>query len=597
MGDSLKKLLLLFNKREKRKLIMIFLMIIFAALFETLGIGLIVPFVEIVTKPSVIFEHKSLFFIYELFGFKSTTTFLIFSALLLLLVFVLKNLYLLFFQYIQTRVVLNQQARLSARLYKSYLNKPYTFHLQKNTADLLRNVHEEVRRVLQNIIMSSFLLITEILVITCILVLLLTITPIATIVATILLGGSVFLFFKIFRKKLNELGKKHQVTSGRMIKWINQGLGASKEIKVMGKENFFVSAYTKQSKNDAKINRFRLMLEQTPRLFLETIIVSIVMITMLIVIFQANDASQLVSTMALFAMAAFRLLPSLNRVMAMSTTIRFSLPALEVVYEDLITNQENELPHSNLISDPTSNCSNMDMNNNIESIKLANVSFRYPNQTEYSIRDISLSIPIGHSVAFIGQSGAGKTTLIDIILGVLQPEKGKVLVNGKNINDVRSIWQTKIGYIPQSIFLSDDSIRGNVAFGIDNEQTDDEEVWKALEQAQLKDFVEGLPNKLDSFVGERGIRLSGGQRQRVGIARALYHNPEILFMDEATSALDNETEKEIMKAIDSLKGEKTVIIIAHRLTTIENCDLVYEINNGKLLDTIYKQERSVISSV
>ncbi len=222
------------------------------------------------------------------------------------------------------------------------------------------------------------------------------------------------------------------------------------------------------------------------------------------------------------------------------------------------------------------------------------MSFRYPNQEVYSIKDVSLSIPIGKSVAFIGESGAGKTTLVDIILGLFQPEKGFVLIDDKNLQDQKALWQQKIGYIPQSIFLSDDTIRGNVAFGIDKEKIEDEEVWRALDQAQLKEFIEELPDKLETKVGERGVRLSGGQRQRIGIARALYHNPEILFMDEATSALDNETEKEIMKAIDGLKGEKTLIIIAHRLSTIENCDIVFKLNQAKLVSVDNKMERSII---
>lgn len=568
-------------------------MIIIAALFETLGIGLIVPFVQIVTEPTIISEQKTLAFLYKLFDFESTTAFLIFSAVMLLLVFVLKNIYLLLFQYTQTRVILNQQAKLSVRLYKSYLRKPYTFHLQRNTADLQRNVYEEVRKILQGIVMSGFLLFTELLVITCILVLLLTIAPIATMVASILLGGSVFLFFKVFRKKMNELGNQQQLVYGKMIKWINQGLGANKEIKVMGKESFFVNAYTKQSHSDASINIFRLMLEQTPRLFLETIIVSIVIITMLIIILQGNDTTQIVSTMALFVMAAFRIMPSLNRVMAMLTTIRFSQPALNVVYEDSVTNGIEESFDNNLALDTTTVFSNNGKKTFIDSIRLNNVSFRYPNQAEYSIKDISLTIPIGQSIAFIGESGAGKTTLVDIILGIIQPEKGNVLVDEKNLYELKTSWQQKIGYIPQSIYLSDDTIRGNVAFGIDLEQIDDQAVWKALEEAQLKDFIETLPDQLETSVGERGIRLSGGQRQRIGIARALYHNPEILFMDEATSSLDNETEKGIMRAIDGLKGEKTLIIIAHRLTTIENCDTIFKIKNGKLVEIKYKHENSV----
>lgn len=591
MKNTLKNILQLFNKREKKKLLILFILMVFAALFETIGIGLIVPFVGIATNPSMIQEQAILSYIYELFMFRSTTGFVIFSVVFLLSIFILKNLYLLVFNYVQYRVILNQQVKLSRELFKEYLTKPYTFHLQRNTSNLLRNVNEEVPKVFQGIILSGFQLLTEGLVITFILILLLFTSPVATITASVLLGVSVLLFFKVFRKKVSHLGKEQQKVSGAIIKWVNQGLGASKEVKVSGKENFFINAYTKQSLIKAINSRYMKMLELVPRLFIETLLVSIVLITMLIIIFQGTDTTQLVSTMALFAMAAFRLMPSINRVVALITTIRYSQPALDVIYEDLFINKE-QISNTNHLKRVYSIKGKKTFN---KAIQLDKVSFRYPNQTEYSVKEVSLSIPIGQSVAFIGQSGAGKTTVVDIILGLLKPEQGDVLVDGENLYDQLSLWQQKIGYIPQSIFLSDDTIRGNVAFGIDGKKIDDNEVWRALEQAQLKDFVEALPNKLEATVGERGVRLSGGQRQRIGIARSLYHNPEILFMDEATSALDNDTEKDIMKAIDDLKGEKTLIIIAHRLSTIENCDIVYKMNKSRLVEIERKFQEAPIS--
>ncbi|UTR10569.1 ABC transporter ATP-binding protein/permease [Evansella sp. LMS18] len=590
MKNSTKKLLKLFNKKEKKKFIKLFFMMIIAALFETIGIGLIVPFVGIVTNPDMIQEQPILMYIYNLFNFSSPTSFIISSVLFLLLIFLLKNLYLLFFHYIQYRVILNQQVYLSRRLFKEYLTKPYSFHLQRNTANLLRNVTSEVSKVFQGIILSSFQLITEILVIICIFILLLITAPIATLTACVLLGGSVFVFFRFFRRKISTLGKEQQKVSATTIKWVNQGLGASKEVKVSGKEGFFVNSYTHQSQIKANNSRYMKMLEQVPRLFIETLLVSIVLVTMLIIVFQDKNTTQLVSTMALFAMAAFRLMPSINRVVAMITTIRYSYPALEVVYEDLFNANED----TNLLSQNQSPfVINKGKNVFRESIKLKNISFKYPNQEGYSIQNVSLTIPIGSSVAFIGESGAGKTTLVDIILGLFKPEKGSIKVDNIDLFEQKSLWQQRIGYIPQTIYLSDDSIRRNIAFGIESKAIDDKEVWRALEQAQLKEFVESLPDKLDTEVGERGVRLSGGQRQRIGIARALYHNPEILFMDEATSALDNETEQEIMKAIELLKGEKTIIIIAHRLSTIENCDLVFKMKKGRIVETQNKICQSV----
>lgn len=574
---STKKLMRLFNRKEKKKLLVIFFMMIIAAVFETMSIGIILPFVGILTKPEIIQEQMILSQIYDIFKFESTNGFILMAVVVLIAVFIVKNIYLLFFNYLQLKVVLNQEVKLSSRLFKEYLTKPYTFHLQRNTAELLRNVNGEVSNVFQKIIISSLQLFTELLVTACIILLLFYTEPLATVVASIVLGGSVFIFFKLFRKKINHLGKELQVVNGEMIKWVNQGLGASKEVKVSGKENFFINAYTKQNELKANNSRYMKMLDHVPRLFIETILVATVLITMLIIILQGSGTADLISSMALFAMAAFRLMPSITRIMALTSMIRYNQSALDVVYEDLFENREESVGR-------TVNSVSIDQGKRFfhDSIKLKNVAFRYPNQDVYAVKDVSLTIPIGQSVAFIGESGAGKTTLVDIILGLLEPDKGELVVDGKRIHDQLSLWQQKIGYIPQSIFLSDESIRSNIAFGLEHHQIDDEEVWRALDQAHLKEFVEGLPNQLNTKVGERGIRLSGGQRQRIGIARALYHNPEILFMDEATSALDTETEKEIMKAIDGLKGQKTLIIIAHRLSTIENCNIIFQINKGRL---------------
>ncbi|WP_245976677.1 ABC transporter ATP-binding protein [Oceanobacillus arenosus] len=589
MRSVINKLPTLFNKKEKKKLLILFFMMIIAAIFETVGIGLIAPFIGIITNPEIIQNQAILAYVYEFFNFQNTNAFIILLVALLLSVFIFKNLYLLLFNYLQVRVTTNQQVKLSRDLFQEYLTKPYTFHLQRNTADLLRNVNNEVPRVFQGIVISGFQLLTEILVIICISVLLFVTAPIAMITASILLGGSVFLFFKLQRNKIDQLGVEQQKVSSAMIKWVNQGLGASKEVKVSGKEAFFIKSYKEQSQINGNNIRYMKMLEVIPRYFIETLIMAIVLIVMLIIILQGTNATQLISTMALFAMAAIRLMPSINRVVALITTMRYSLPALNVVYEDLFMNKEENSSLSENVVEV--NKGEKAFNN---SIQLNEISFRYPNQKEYAVQNISLTIPISHSVAFIGESGAGKTTLVDIILGLFQPEKGSITIDGENLNDQKALWQQKIGYIPQTIFLSDDTIRGNVAFGMEANQIDDKEVWRALEQAQLKEFVEALPDQLETSVGERGVRLSGGQRQRIGIARALYHNPEILFMDEATSALDNETEKEIMKAIDGLKGEKTVIIIAHRLSTIENCDVVFKISKGRLVSIENKLEKSVM---
>ncbi|MEH7129317.1 ABC transporter ATP-binding protein [Neobacillus drentensis] len=594
LRDTIKKLRVLLSKRDKKKLLLLFFMMILAAIFETVGIGLIVPFVGIVTNPTIIQKQPFISNVYQLLNFQSTNTFILFAVVCLLIVYIVKNAYLLFFYSVQYRVILNQKVKLSRTMFKLYLTKPYIFHLQRNSAELLRNVNGEVAKVFDGILLAGFQLLTEILIMTFILTLLIVTAPIATLTSGILLGGSVLIFFRIFRNKITHLGIENQNVSREMIKWVNQGLGASKEIKVSGKESYFVNSYAKQSQIMANNTIYKNTLDQIPRLFIETLLVSVVLITMVIIVFQGTNTSTLVATMSLFAMAAFRMMPSINRIVATITSIRFSQPALTVVYKDLIKDNNGKNP---IQEDATIEQKYEKLNKGEKifrnSIKLENVYFRYPNQKEYSIKNLSLTIPIGHSVAFVGTSGAGKTTIVDIILGLFEPEKGRIVVDGEDLNELMPIWKNKIGYIPQSIYLSDETIRNNVAFGINDKDIDDFAVQKAIEDAQLKDFIDTLPEGINTIVGERGVRLSGGQRQRIGIARALYHNPEIIFLDEATSALDNETEKEIMKAIDCLKGEKTLIIIAHRLSTIENCDIVFKVDKGKLKSVDNKLRQSI----
>jgi ATP-binding cassette, subfamily B, bacterial PglK len=594
LKETVYKLRVLLSKRDKKKLGLLFFMLIIAALFETAGVGLIVPLVGIVTNPQIIQKNTILSFFYKILNFQSTNAFILFAVIMLLIVYIVKNAYLVLFYYLQYKVILNQKIKLSRSLFNEYLTKPYIFHLERNSAELLRNINGEVPKVFDGILLSAFQLLTEILVVISILSLLITTAPIATITSVILLGASVLIFFKIFRNKITYLGKESQKISRETIRWVNQGLGASKEIKVTGKENYFVKSYDKYSKMLAKNSIYRSMLDQIPRLFIETLLVSVVLVTMVIIVFQGTNTSNLVATMSLFAMAAFRLMPSINRIIAAITTIRFSQPALTVIYDDLAKNKRGKYTNSvvntgdTILLKPNSKEKTFH-----KSIELENIYYRYPNQIDYSIKNLTLTIPIGYSVAFVGSSGAGKTTLVDIILGLLEPEKGTVMVDGKRLNDIMPVWKNKIGYIPQTIYLSDESIRKNVAFGVHENEIDDFAVSRAIEDAQLKDFIDSLPERIDTVVGERGVRLSGGQRQRIGIARALYHNPEIIFLDEATSALDNDTEKEIMKAIDSLKGQKTLIIIAHRLSTIENCDIVFKVEKGKLVSVHNKLKQTI----
>lgn len=578
--DLIRKLNLIFTKKEKIKICYLFLLMFIGALLETFGVSLIVPLVNLIGNPERVFENHLLNSIYIRLSMKSTNMFLLFLSIIVLTTYIFKNLYLMFMYRLQYRFIYNQQAIFSRRLFAAYLKKPYTFHLSRNTAQLLRNVNVEVTKLFSSVVVPIFMIVSEVLIIICLITLLILVQPFATIISFTTLGSSIGLFFWFFRRRIKELGEKNQYYHGQMIKWVNQGLGASKEIKVMGKEAFFVNQYTKNSFGYVKAIQFYQMMNQLPRLFVESVAIVSMLLPVIILLIQNKPTSTIIPVLALFAIAAFRLMPSVNRINNFINSIMYYKPAVDVVYNDLIGEQKN----ASMENDKSQELVNTELDKELkDSIQLLSISYHYPESDKTVIKKLSLTIPIGKAVAFIGPSGAGKTTLVDIILGILKPDSGKLLVDGIDVFDNLPLWTTKVGYIPQSIYLMDDTIRRNVAFGVEDEQIEDTKIWAALEKAQLKEFVEGQPKGLDTVVGERGVRLSGGQRQRIGIARALYNDPPILVLDEATSALDSKTEDGVMKAIDSLRGQKTLIIIAHRHSTIQNCDIIYEIADGNLV--------------
>lgn len=573
--DLIKKLRYIFNKQQKLKFIFLFIIMFIGALFELVGVSLILPFVQIVMEPNIIEQNKIMKTIYEYFNIHSTNHFLLIIAISLIVVYIIKNLYLLCMYYAQYTFTFNNQMRMSTKLMDCYLKKPYTFHLQKNTAEIVRSVTVDVSQLF-TLVLNCLLLLSELLVSLMLGIFLLAMDIFITTFVIGFLAISMCLFFVIFRKKLKIYGLNNQKYNGQMIKWINQSLGGIKEIKIMHREQFFVNSFSYNGNEYAKNRKKFEFINQIPKLMLETICIVGMLILVAIMLFIGKDMSNLIPKLAVFAMAAFRLLPSINRINNYINIILFHKPSIDLIYKDL---KET----NNLVNNKTKDAkvneikTDFDLNKTIE---ISHISFKYPQTNKYVFKNISFEIPIGKSTAFIGPSGAGKTTMADIILGLLKPEDGEILVNGINVYDNLRKWSEKIGYIPQTIYLSDDTIRNNIAFGIEENKIDDKAIWKALEQAQLKEFIQNQKDKLNTLIGERGVRLSGGQRQRIGIARALYSNPEILVLDEATSSLDTETEQAVMEAIDSLHGKKTLIIIAHRLTTIENCDLVYEIKDN-----------------
>lgn len=396
-----------------------------------------------------------------------------------------------------------------------------------------------------------------------------------TITITALLSICAVLIFLVFNKRFRAYGAQNQKYNAYMSKDLRQAFEGVKEIKVMGNGDYFVDAYEKNFKKQNKVMNLFNIYNSIPKYLIETVSISGILLFLGANVMFNDNYTALIPQLATFCVAAYKLMPSVNGISTYMNSIIFSKASIDLVYHDIKEIEELEKQKEKEHGDLTK----MEFSDFIE---VKGVSFRYRGTEKDVLSDVDIRIPKGHSVALIGPSGGGKTTMADIILGLLEPEKGSVLVDGVDIRDNLESWGKNIGYIPQVIYLTDDSIRKNVAFGIKDSDIDDEQVWKALEGAQLKEFVTGLPNGLDTEVGEHGDRISGGQRQRIGIARALYRNPEILVFDEATSALDNETEKEVMKAIEGLQGTKTMLMIAHRLTTIEHCDTVYKVENGKV---------------
>lgn len=577
--ELIRKLSYLFGGGEKARASVLFLLILFGAGLEAIGTGLIMPFIAIINEPDVILRYPSLKSVYRSLGIQSPKEFIIWSTAFLLMFYLLKNGYLAMMYYTQFRFAYNKQVALSRRLLETYMESSYTFHLQRNSAELLRNVNHEVQMIFSNVVIPLSILVTEFMVGCAIMVLLALVATVPALVTLLFLGGAGSVFYAIVRRKTKALGRMQQHHHGQMIKWVNQGIGGIKEAKVLGRESFFVEQYFKHSVVFARSARFLMTVNQMPRLFIETLAVGAMLLILVVLTAQGRDMQLLLPTLALFAMASFRLMPSVVRIVYSVSRIAYYSPAVDAVYRDLTIqgtqNRDYRLARDNRLVYPEVTFK--------ESIRLNDVYFQYPGSFEPALKGLSLTIPKGRSVAFVGPTGAGKTTVVDMILGLLKPDKGELLVDNVNIQQNVCGWQRNIGYIPQMIYLSDDSIRCNVAFGVPDSIINDDKIWASLRAAQLDEFVKGLPDQLDTLVGERGVRLSGGQRQRIGIARALYHDPKILVLDEATSALDSETEEAISTAIDELVGEKTIIIIAHRPSTIKRCSIIFEMRNGELL--------------
>lgn len=580
----IKKLAYIFDKRQKRNTVIMLFITLIGSFIELLGVSAIMPLVSVVSDNSIIEKNPTYKMVGDILGIKDARTYVLYMAIFLIVVYVVKNMYLCMQYNLHYRFVYNNQQRLSLKLLDYYIHQDYLYHTATNVSILQRNIASDVNFCF-DVVLNMLSFITESL--TCImLVIYLAVVDFASTMA-IALALLVFLslFILFFKRYSVKLGLKTREAGARQGKWLLQSFAGIKDIKVMNKEDFFIRNYGVESKICADYRRKQSFTSILPKPIMETVCISGLLVTMVAKVYFGGNMAEFVPILSVFAIAAFRMMPSINRLSGCYSAIMYGKTAVEGVYQDVLELRANEKAREIEEND--------DYEFNIKSeITVDNLTFRYPTGDEDVITNASFSIPKLKSVALVGPSGAGKSTMADILLGILSPNSGQVKVDGVNIADHMRAWHRKIGYIPQVIYLMDDTIRANVAFGVPEDQIDDERVWQALKEAQLDEFVREQPEGLNSEVGDRGVRISGGQRQRIGIARALYNNPEVLVLDEATSALDNETETAVMEAIDALHGSRTMVIIAHRLTTIRNCDYIYEVKDK----TVVLKDKTLILS-
>jgi ABC-type multidrug transport system fused ATPase/permease subunit len=567
----------LLSSKQRKKLFILLPLILIGMLLEMLSISLVMPVIGMVIGGE---NYSAPTFITNIFnGLNIDLSVVNLIPVVMIglgLIFLIKNFFLGFLAWKQANFSLAVKSELSKLIFSVYLNKPYAFHLAHNSAQLIRNITTET--TLFTLCLNSFLtLITEGLVIFGVVCLLMLVEPAGALSVIFLFGIATWSFYRITRKRLTYWGALRQKYDGLILQSLQQGLGAVKEVSLLGRAEQATEDFSAQMLAASAVEVKQVTLQQIPRLWLEFLAVCGLILLVIFMQHQGASGGEMIPMLGLFAAAAFRLLPSFNRLLSSAHFLRYASPAINVLSEE-VAGRDQQKPFQNSINNLCSSGQSFFSG----TINLSNVTYTYPGSTTPSIKDVSLEVKKGDFIGFIGGSGAGKSTLVDIILGLLSPDSGNVTVDGLEVGHNLRWWQNQIGYVPQSIFLTDASLRSNIALGVAENLINDNAIELALKAAQLDQFVTGLPDGVHTFVGERGVRLSGGQLQRIGIARALYHNPSVLVLDEASSALDSATEEDLMMAINALHGEKTIILVAHRLSTIMGCDSLYQIEAGRL---------------
>jgi len=571
--EVFKKLISLLSTSQKSGIYKLMILMFFGMIAEMIGLGVIVPVLSLLSKDKRILHEKRFESIFHYLGQPDLNSLIIYSMLFLILIYVLKSFYLTFLSWYQAKFSTNFSAEVTEKLFKIYLSQNYKFHIQRNSAQLLQYVQNDANELMY-IFQAYMIVAIEFSAVFGIAIILFTIEPAGALFVLIFLLIFSTLFHWITKKKVRRWGEEKSTLNVLRNQYILQGLGGIKDIKILGRENTFLRKFNIVNKRRSSILIKYTTISSIPRFYLELLAIIGLSMLIIVVVIQSKSTEGVLPVIGIFLAAAFRMLPSISRTISAIQMIKHSEP--------IVNNIFNEFKLSDEIIVLKDSYDNLIFNNSIE---LKNVSFQYPGSNINAINSISLSINKGDIIGFIGKSGSGKSTLIDIIIGILEPTEGMLLVDNYEISKSLRSWQKNIGYVPQNIYLTDDTLRNNIAFGVPEEDINDDCILKSVKDADLHELVESLPEKLDTVVGERGIRLSGGQRQRIGIARALYHSPTVLVLDEATSALDVQTEKNVMESILKLRKERTIIIVAHRMSTVENCNQIFEIQKGKIVVT------------
>ncbi len=577
MLSRLKKLFYLIGRAERAKFLVLLFFMLIHSLLETAGVGSITVFIILLSSPDMILNNVWARPVLAWLNISDARSLMIWGSVFLIALFVVKNIFFAVLVYFKNRVTYSEQIRLGNRLFKAYMKAGYTFFLNRNSSELLRNINSETGVIVSGVIVPLMQIMMDSLVLLMIVLLLLKVQPVISLLSFTVLGTVSFLFIRITNKKNKAYGREVQQHRHRMNKIVIEGISGIKEVKVLGRENSFLKQYNFSAVRSAVAFRYKHLINQMPKPFMETIAVAGMLLIALMFILMGEKVNMLIPVLTLFGAATVKLLPIFKTVVSAYTEIRYNVYAIDPVYQDLTLLEKDPdwLKEQKAVHEPYPFSSK---------IVFENVSYRYPQGSAEAIQEINLEIPKGAVIGLVGPSGAGKTTIADIILGLLKPHTGRVMADHQDIFEHVRRWQMNVGYIPQFIHLNDDTIRRNIAFGLQDEDIDDMKINQALSAAHLESLIREIPKGLDTIVGERGIRFSGGQRQRIGIARALYNNPQVLIMDEATSALDNITEKSVIESIELLRGDRTIIMIAHRLTTVRNCDVIYLVNEGRILE-------------